>query len=278
MKQSANPARPQPTSFEGRGFRRSAKMTRFPIALLGCAVSLLLGCQQKMADQPSYKPLDASEFFADGRSARSPVSGTVARGHLQIDRALYTGRISGRRREDVKSLSENGSRIGSKPPLSDGAKTPEVVPQPDAAAEPEAMPLVEREAEENNDFIDYFPLSVTKELIRHGHDRYMIYCVVCHDPLGTGHGKVVERGYTRPPSYHVDRLRQAPVGRLFAVMTEGYGSMPSYAEQIPVRDRWAIAAYVRALQLSQHFPAEEVPTRLEREWTRRDNLAQGTSP
>jgi mono/diheme cytochrome c family protein len=82
----------------------------------------------------------------------------------------------------------------------------------------------------------------------------MIYCVVCHDPLGTGHGTIVQRGYTPPPSYHIERLRTAPVGHLFAVISEGYGSMPSYADQIPTRDRWAIVAYLRALQASQHYP------------------------
>jgi len=107
--------------------------------------------------------------------------------------------------------------------------------------------------------VDTFPFPITEKVLKHGMHRYLIYCVVCHDPLGTGHGKIVERGYTRPPSFHIERLRTVPVGHLFAVMSEGYGSMPSYAEQIPVRDRWAIAAYVRALQLSQHFPADQLP-------------------
>ena len=86
----------------------------------------------------------------------------------------------------------------------------------------------------------------------------MIYCVVCHDPLGSGHGRIIERGYTAPPSFHIDRLRNAPVGRLFAVATEGYGSMPAYSAQIPTEDRWAIVAYIKALQLSQHFPVTEL--------------------
>ena len=90
----------------------------------------------------------------------------------------------------------------------------------------------------------------------------MIYCVVCHDAAGTGRGKIVERGYTRPPSYHIDRLRRAPVGHFFRVITLGYGSMPSYAAQIPPRDRWAIVAFVRALQLSQHFPEDQLPADL----------------
>ena len=95
---------------------------------------------------------------------------------------------------------------------------------------------------------------MTKKALEHGYHRYTIYCAVCHDPLGTGRGKIVERGYTQPPSYHIERLRKVPPGYLFAVISEGYGSMPSYGAQIPVRDRWAIAGYLRALQMSQHFP------------------------
>ena len=82
----------------------------------------------------------------------------------------------------------------------------------------------------------------------------MIYCVVCHDPLGTGHGKIVERGYTPPPSYHIERLRKAPVGHLFAVISEGYGSMPSYAAQIPVARPLGDRGLSAGLQASQHFP------------------------
>jgi hypothetical protein len=82
--------------------------------------------------------------------------------------------------------------------------------------------------------------------------------------LGTGYGKIVERGYTRPPSYHISRLREAPVGRLFAIVSEGYGSMPSYAGQIPPEDRWAIVAYVRALQLSQHFPKNKLTEEMQK--------------
>ena len=87
---------------------------------------------------------------------------------------------------------------------------------------------------------------MTEPVLEHGYHRFMIYCVVCHDPLGTGQGKIVERGYTAPPSYHIERLRNVPVGYLFAVISEGYGSMPSYGAQIPVRDRWAIVGYLRA--------------------------------
>lgn len=130
--------------------------------------------------------------------------------------------------------------------------------EPVEAAEPSAQATVSAEAAKNADVVSEFPLPVTREVIEHGRDRYMIYCVVCHDALGTGHGKIVERGYTRPPSYHIRRLRDAPIGHLFVVASEGYGSMPSYGAQISARDRWAIVAFVRALQLSQHFAEDDL--------------------
>ena len=94
--------------------------------------------------------------------------------------------------------------------------------------------------------------------MRRGRERYDIFCSPCHGLTGEGDGMVVQRGYRRPPSFHVDRLRQAPPGHLFDVMTNGFGAMPDYAAQIPVRDRWAIAAYMRALQLSQNATRREL--------------------
>lgn len=100
--------------------------------------------------------------------------------------------------------------------------------------------------------VDYFPFPVTKAVLERGQQRFNIYCAPCHDQTGSGFGMVVRRGYRRPPSYHIDRLRQAPDGYFFDVMTNGFGAMPDYAAQIPPRDRWDIVAYIRALQLSQH--------------------------
>ena len=100
--------------------------------------------------------------------------------------------------------------------------------------------------------VDQLPYPVTRELLRRGQARFNIYCSPCHDRLGTGRGMIVLRGYKQPTSYHIDRLRNAPVGYFFNVMTEGFGVMPSYAPQVPVHDRWAIAAYVRVLQYSQN--------------------------
>ncbi len=119
---------------------------------------------------------------------------------------------------------------------------------------------------EENNAVDSFPFPVTEKVLKHGQNRYLIYCVVCHDALGTGHGIIVQRGYTPPPSFHRERLRKVPVGHIFEVITKGYGSMPMYRAQIPPRDRWAIVAYVRALQLSQHFPVEDLPADLRRQW------------
>jgi Cytochrome C oxidase, cbb3-type, subunit III len=98
---------------------------------------------------------------------------------------------------------------------------------------------------------DYMPFTVTKDALERGQERFNIYCAPCHSRLGDGNGIVVQRGFRAPPSYHTDRLRKAPLGYFFEVMTYGYGAMPEYAPQIPARDRWCIVAYIRALQLSQ---------------------------
>jgi len=98
------------------------------------------------------------------------------------------------------------------------------------------------------------PMKVTAATLARGQDDFNTFCSPCHDRAGTGEGMVVRRGYKQPPTYHQDRLRQAPDGYFFDVMTHGFGQMPSYAAQVPVRDRWAIVAYIRALQLSQHAP------------------------
>ncbi|MEO8650204.1 MAG: cytochrome c, partial [Acidobacteriota bacterium] len=100
--------------------------------------------------------------------------------------------------------------------------------------------------------IDEFPMPVTKELVDRGQDRFNIYCIVCHGPTGNGDGMVVRRGFTKPPTYHDDRLRNAPVGHFFDVMTNGFGKMNSYADKLSAADRWAVAAYIRTLQVSQN--------------------------
>jgi mono/diheme cytochrome c family protein len=102
------------------------------------------------------------------------------------------------------------------------------------------------------------PPPLTPALIQRGQQRYRIDCTPCHSELGDGHGMVVQRGFPAPPSYHIDRLRQAPTQHFHDVITHGYGAMYSFAGRVAPADRWAIAAYIRALQLSQHPPPEMV--------------------
>jgi mono/diheme cytochrome c family protein len=218
--------------------------------LLPFSFLLLSACQQQMASQPSYRPDDPSSFFPDGRAGRPLVQGTVARGHLRTDTHLFRGK-----RHRTKDAANAASVIG-------------------AGGRGALDALATAATEESND-VDTFPFPITREVLQHGYDRYMIYCVVCHDPLGTGRGKIVERGYTPPPSYHSDRLRLVPVGHFFDVITNGYGSMPEYKQQIPPRDRWAIAAYIRALQLSQHCSAKDLTPEMRHEW--QNQLSRATT-
>jgi cytochrome c553 len=208
--------------------RRSSTL----IALL----SLLAACRQDMHDQPAYRPLMKSAFFTDNRSARPVVEGTIARGQLRTDRAYYTGRT--------------------------GQAAP---PQPAPAARTAQPPKGGEQAGEvfaasfAPDLVKEFPYPVTREMVLRGRGRFETFCAPCHGYVGYGNGFIVQRGFSPPPSYHIDRLRQAPVGHFFDVMTSGYGAMYSYAQRVSVDDRWAIAAYIRALQASQSGTLANVP-------------------
>jgi hypothetical protein len=106
-----------------------------------------------------------------------------------------------------------------------------------------------------------FPLVVDRELLERGQDRYKIFCTPCHGQLGDGNGMIAQRGFkvAQPPgNYHTDRLREMPVGHFYDVITNGYGAMFPFAGRVPVEDRWAIAAYIRVLQKSQHVPVTEL--------------------
>lgn len=157
---------------------------------------LVAGCRQDMEDQPRYDPLEASNQFADGMSARMPVSGTVTRG-------------------------------------ADLSPVPDKIPYP-----------------------------ITIELLQRGQQRFDIFCSPCHGRTGDGHGMVVERGFPAPPSYHQDALRKATDRHFYDVITNGYGAMYSYAARVPPQDRWAIVAYIRALQYSRDAPVAELPQSL----------------
>lgn len=181
-------------------FRKTLPLGIIPLLLLA-------GCRQDMHNQPRFKPLAKSDFYADLRSARAPLEGTVARGDLRADTYLYSGMIP-------------------------GTNTPG----------------------------DYLPFALTEPVLERGRERFDIYCAPCHSRLGDGNGIVPTRGFARkPPSFHIDRLRKAPLGYFFDVMTHGFGIMPDYAAQIARNDRWAIVAYIRALQLSQNASVAEIP-------------------
>jgi mono/diheme cytochrome c family protein len=106
---------------------------------------------------------------------------------------------------------------------------------------------------------DFVPFPVTADVLARGQQRYNIYCSPCHSEVGDGNGMIVQRGFRRPPSYHAERLRKAPIGYFFDVITNGFGVMPDYSVQVEPKDRWAIAAYIRALQLSQGATRADVP-------------------
>lgn len=107
--------------------------------------------------------------------------------------------------------------------------------------------------------VDTFPFEVTMEVLAHGQERYEIFCSPCHDRLGTGQGMIVRRGFTPARSFHDPRLRDAPAGHFFEVMTQGFGQMPSYANQLSEQDRWAVIAYIRALQFSRNVRLDQLP-------------------
>ena len=196
------------------------------------------GCRQDMQDQPRMKPFRSSTFFRDGISSRPPVTGTVPRGFLKADTEFFTGKKS-RASSAVSPVAATTAQAGA---------TQQSAPAPTTATtRTAATPGVSAYPDD----VEVFPLPVNQELVSRGKERYEIFCSACHGFTGNGDGMVVRRGLRRAASFHADNLRQAPVGHFFDAITNGWGAMPSYAPQIPAQDRWAIIAYIRALQLSQ---------------------------
>ena len=214
---------------------RARRVLTFAFCLFTFAFS---GCRQDMHDQPRYRPLrpiDAFGSINDGRSARPLVEGAVSRDGLREDVEFYTGKLR---------QSAGASNV-----------------QPQAVSAPQTVNQqgAQVPAQSYQGFVTDFPMPITAADLDRGQERFNIYCSVCHGRLGDGSGMIVKRGFRKPPSFHDDRLRNAPIGYFFDVETNGFGAMPDYASQIPPEDRWRIIAYIRALQLSQRGSLGDVP-------------------
>jgi len=176
-------------------------MNRAALVLLALSCA---ACHQDMFEQPKYRPLDESQFFSDGRSARPVPANTFEYGKSDESDAIARG-------------TEKGV------------------------------------------FVPTIPIAVDEALLRRGQQRFDIYCSPCHGRIGDGHGMIAKRGFKQPADLSSDRVRHAPPGYLYAVIANGFGAMPDYGDQVPVHDRWAIVAYLRALELSRHATLAEVP-------------------
>jgi mono/diheme cytochrome c family protein len=215
-----------------RWHRTALKLTaRLVWLVLSVAALLSAGCSEEdMVKQPKFKTLQPSTFFSNGQSARPLEPGTIARGQIRVSPAFDTGMVEG--------------------------KLVEVIPV-------KGFDPAEKLANDES------PASVRRATLERGRERFNIYCSPCHSRTGDGLGMIVQRGFSKPPSLHEPRLRDAPAGHFFHVITNGYGAMYSYASRVAPSDRWAIVAYIRALQRSQHAQLADVPpderTKLEAE-------------
>jgi mono/diheme cytochrome c family protein len=208
------------SKYRSLGFSSLLSGRRIAMVFLAAVTLVSIGCRYDMQDQPRYKAYKKSDFFADKRASRDMPEGTVARGLLKEDKAFHTGQVDN---PDPNAVAQTST---------DAAGNTIITSFPNAITE--------------------FPIPVNKELVERGRERYNIYCIVCHGPVGAGDGMIVRRGFTKPPTFHDDRLRNAPVGHFFDVISNGWGRMNGYAADIPAADRWAVVAYIRALQLSQN--------------------------
>ncbi|HKZ11801.1 MAG TPA: cytochrome c [Rhodanobacteraceae bacterium] len=183
----------------------------------------------EMYDQPKYKPLTSSPLWADGNSSRPQVPGTQP-----YSAGALAGVSSGRM-----------DRVTLAPPAG-----------PVSGVDANGKPLAQAGAAASSGYAN--PLPITPQLLARGQQRFNIYCAPCHSRAGDGDGMIAERGFPHPPSYHTAALRNAPDSHFYKVITHGYGVMYPYADRISPHDRWAIVAYIRALQLSQHAPKSDL--------------------
>ncbi|MGL4424158.1 MAG: c-type cytochrome, partial [Gemmataceae bacterium] len=229
-----------------------AGLTRLGFVVLTFSFLLFgLGCQQKMADQPAPRPYEASKYFPNNQSARTLEAGTVHRGARAETDPIQSG------------LSAKGRTVKAADPSAKASNSPESIVPPKGV--PESV----------DNYVTEFPFQITEADLKLGQTRYNTFCAVCHGAAGDGNGKIVERGFLRPPSYHQDpegkkfdwstladpsdklpqgnsrgfyrwgqkvAIEDVPVGYIFQVITWGYGGMPDHASQISPEDRWRITA------------------------------------
>jgi mono/diheme cytochrome c family protein len=228
---------------------------------------LLAGCQQKMAEQPGHRGYEASSFFPNNQGVRPLEVGVVFRGQPPASDPMVTG------------LSAEGQKVRVGDPTGKAAFDEKSVVAPTGA--PDKL----------ENYVKEFPFEITEADLKRGQERFNINCALCHGAAGDANGKIVERGFLRPPSYHTDpegkktdwstmgqasglpqgfsrgffrygikvAIKDVPVGYIFQVITWGFGGMPEHATQIQPVDRWRIAAYIRALQLSQGATLADLP-------------------
>jgi mono/diheme cytochrome c family protein len=235
----------------------------FALCLLPFAL-LLTGCRQDMHNQPRYEALEPSVFFNDGQASRHPVEGTIPRGQLandayaptnpgaSIGAASLTNRMPG-----STSANQAAANTGMTAGASGGAHAGTQIGAGITTGAPGSQPAATRAGAQAN--TTRFPYAITAEVLTLGQKQYNISCAPCHGHTGYGDGMVVRRGFPRPPSYHTDQLRNATNDHFYDVITNGFGRMWSYADQVEPRDRWAVVAYIRTLQLSQHATLADVP-------------------
>ncbi len=203
-----------------------------------------------MVRQPKFKPQSQNAMFADGRAMRPLIPGVEARGDLAVSNEVLNDPSFPRLIDDRRSAFVPNS----------------------AEAYDRVLQGVETKAKGQKGWVEVIPLPVTADLIERGRERFNIYCAPCHGLSGYGDGAVARRaaemqasgadtaaGWVAPTSYHSDEIRSRPVGRLYNTVTNGVRTMPAYDKQISVLDRWAIVAYVKALQRSQHAKPADVP-------------------
>lgn len=197
-----------------------------PLVILVALIAMPFG--PRMREQPRLRPFEDSEFFDDHRSARHPPEHTIARGQRVDEPEFYWGR---------SGAPAVGEKLQLLPLQAKASQQSEAV---------KAQPT----------YVEQIPVEVDTALLARGQQRFDIYCAPCHGRAADGKGIIPRHGFPSPPSLHATRLREAPAGYFFNVITLGYGMMFSYGDRVSPQDRWAIVAYIRALQLSQRAPVE----------------------